>query len=50
MGHHVENTGDRPVRFLEMFKSDKYADVYRDVLISGFDIRFGGGVECIRPD
>jgi oxalate decarboxylase len=27
MGHYVENTGDRPVRFLEMFKSDKYADV-----------------------
>jgi oxalate decarboxylase len=27
MGHYVENTGDRPLRFLEMFKSDKYADV-----------------------
>ena len=27
MGRYVENTGDRPLRFLEMFKSDKYADV-----------------------
>ena len=27
MGHYVENTGDEPVRFLEMFRSDHYADV-----------------------
>jgi oxalate decarboxylase len=27
MGHYVENTGDEPLRFLEMFRSDHYADV-----------------------
>jgi oxalate decarboxylase len=27
MGHYIENTGDEPVRFLEMFRSDRYADV-----------------------
>jgi oxalate decarboxylase len=27
MGHYVENIGNRPVRFLEMFKSDRYADI-----------------------
>jgi oxalate decarboxylase len=27
MGHYVENTGSEPLRFLEMFKSDKFADV-----------------------
>ncbi len=27
MGHYVENTGDTPLRFLEMFRSDHYADV-----------------------
>ncbi len=27
MGHYVENTGDGPLRFLEMFKSATYADV-----------------------
>ena len=27
MGHYVENTGDEPVRFLEVFRSDHYADV-----------------------
>lgn len=27
MGHYVENTGDTPLRFLEMFKSSYYADV-----------------------
>jgi oxalate decarboxylase len=27
MGHHVENTGDRPLRFLEMFRSDRFADI-----------------------
>jgi oxalate decarboxylase len=26
MGHYVENTGDEPVMFLEMFRSDYYAD------------------------
>ena len=27
MGHYVENTGEGPLRFLEMFKSARYADV-----------------------
>jgi oxalate decarboxylase len=27
MGHYVENVGDEPVRFLEMFRSPRYADV-----------------------
>jgi len=27
MGHYILNTGDQPVRFLEMFRSDRYADV-----------------------
>ena len=27
MGHYVENTGDEPLRFLEMFKSELFADV-----------------------
>jgi oxalate decarboxylase len=27
MGHHVENTGDEPLRFLELFRSDHFADV-----------------------
>jgi oxalate decarboxylase len=27
MGHYIENIGDEPVRFLEMFRSDRYADV-----------------------
>lgn len=27
MGHYVENTGNTPLRFLEVFKSDIYADV-----------------------
>jgi oxalate decarboxylase len=27
MGHYVENTGDGPLRFLEMFRSDHFADV-----------------------
>jgi len=27
MGHYVENTGDTPLRFLEMFKSSYYADL-----------------------
>ncbi len=27
MGHYIENTGDTPLRFLEIFKSDHYADV-----------------------
>jgi oxalate decarboxylase len=27
MGHYIENLGDEPVRFLEMFRSDRYADV-----------------------
>ncbi|HLW02057.1 MAG TPA: oxalate decarboxylase family bicupin [Ktedonobacterales bacterium] len=27
MGHYIENTGDKPLRFLEMFKSAHFADV-----------------------
>ena len=27
MGHYVQNTGDRPLRFLELFRSDRFADV-----------------------
>jgi oxalate decarboxylase len=27
LGHYVENTGDTPLRFLEMFKSDRFADI-----------------------
>ncbi len=27
MGHYIENTGDKPLRFLELFKSDYYADI-----------------------
>jgi oxalate decarboxylase len=30
MGHYIENLGDEPVRFLEMFRSDRYADVSLD--------------------
>ena len=30
MGHYVENTGDVPLRFLEMFKSSYYADLSLD--------------------
>jgi oxalate decarboxylase len=27
MGHYIQNTGDAPLRFLEMFRSDRFADV-----------------------
>jgi oxalate decarboxylase len=27
MGHYVENTSDEPLRFLEMFRSDRFADI-----------------------
>jgi oxalate decarboxylase len=27
MGHYVENTGNEPLRFLEMFRSDRFADI-----------------------
>jgi oxalate decarboxylase len=30
MGHYVENLGQTPLRFLEMFRSDRYADVSLD--------------------
>jgi oxalate decarboxylase len=30
MGHYVENTGDTPMRFLEIFKSNYFADVSLD--------------------
>jgi oxalate decarboxylase len=30
MGHYIENTGSRTLRFLEMFKSSYYADISLD--------------------
>jgi oxalate decarboxylase len=27
MGHYIENTGDTPLTFLEMFRSPRYADI-----------------------
>jgi oxalate decarboxylase len=27
MGHYVENTGDEPLRFLEVFRSERFADI-----------------------
>ena len=27
MGHYVQNTGEEPLRFLEMFRSDRFADI-----------------------
>jgi oxalate decarboxylase len=27
MGHYVQNTGDEPLRFLELFRSDRFADL-----------------------
>jgi oxalate decarboxylase len=27
MGHYVENTGDETLRFLELFRSDRFADI-----------------------
>ena len=30
MGHYIENTGSEPARYLEMFRSDRYADVSAD--------------------
>jgi oxalate decarboxylase len=27
MGHYVQNTGDEPLRFLELFRSDRFADI-----------------------
>jgi oxalate decarboxylase len=30
MGHYIENTGTTPLRFLEMFKSNYYADLSLD--------------------
>ncbi|WP_103997488.1 oxalate decarboxylase family bicupin [Paenibacillus sp. UNC499MF] len=27
MGHYIQNTGDKPLKFLEMFKSDHFADL-----------------------
>ncbi len=30
MGHYIENTGNTTLRFLEIFKSDHYADVSFD--------------------
>jgi oxalate decarboxylase len=27
MGHYIENTGDTPLRFLELFRSSYYADI-----------------------
>ncbi len=30
MGHYIENTGNTPLRFLEIFKSSYYADLSLD--------------------
>ena len=30
MGHYIENTGNTTLRFLELFKSDYYADISLD--------------------
>jgi oxalate decarboxylase len=30
MGHYIENVGDTPMRFLEIFKSSYFADVSLD--------------------
>jgi oxalate decarboxylase len=30
MGHYIENTGNDTLRFLEMFRSDHYADISLD--------------------
>jgi oxalate decarboxylase len=27
MGHYIENTGDEPLRFLEIFRSPRFADI-----------------------
>jgi oxalate decarboxylase len=27
MGHYIRNTGDEPLVFLEMFRSDRFADI-----------------------
>jgi oxalate decarboxylase len=27
MGHYIQNTGEEPLRFLEMFRSDRFAEV-----------------------
>jgi oxalate decarboxylase len=27
MGHYIQNTGEEPLRFLEMFRSDHFADI-----------------------
>jgi oxalate decarboxylase len=27
MGHYILNTGEHPLRFLEMFRSSRYADI-----------------------
>src|SRR5919202_1174236 len=27
MGHYIENTGDEPLRFLEVFRSERFADI-----------------------
>jgi oxalate decarboxylase len=34
MGHYVENTGDTPLRFLEMFKSSYFADISLDTWLA----------------
>jgi len=34
MGHYVENTGDEPLRFLEMFRSARFADVSLNQLMA----------------
>ena len=35
MGHYVQNTGDTTLRFLEMFKSDHFADISLSTYATG---------------
>jgi oxalate decarboxylase len=34
MGHYIQNTGEERLRFLEMFKSDRFADVSLNQLMA----------------
>jgi len=34
MGHYIQNTGEEPLRFLEMFRSDRFADVSLNQLMA----------------
>jgi oxalate decarboxylase len=34
MGHYIQNTGEEPLRFLEMFRSDRFAEVSLNQLMA----------------